>query len=198
MKKFLSGVFSGILLTAGVTSYAEVNSLVGKAIQGEYTVRFDGVPLDKKAIVVDGTSYLPVRTMANVLDLNVDFDPANGISVSKEGLSMVSQLKEFNEIIVSGKKIKSDAFWLIYLDGEQYINVSSVVEIGACKNVSWNNPYLVFEFEENISIKVLLSNNYSKGVDAFSHQGRAMVRLSLFGMKAYEDGNALLIKKDGG
>lgn len=48
------------------------DSMVGKTVQGEYSVRFQGQTVGKKAIVIDGSTYLPVRALAELGAYKID------------------------------------------------------------------------------------------------------------------------------
>jgi hypothetical protein len=86
MKKYVIGAVVGCLLSIGVTAYGEeVKSLVGRQIEGQFTVNLNGGNLENKAIVIDGTSYLPVREVSEKLNLNVEFDPEKGIALETKG-----------------------------------------------------------------------------------------------------------------
>lgn len=76
MKK-LSYLFSGALIGAAVmlttSAYgADIAALVGKKVQGETDIVVEGVPVEK-AIIIDGKSYAPVRSVAELGGFNVEF-----------------------------------------------------------------------------------------------------------------------------
>lgn len=73
MKKFVLGVMCGAFLFGGTSVLADSVSLVGKKIEKELLVYFNGEPLAAKAIVVEGTSYLPVRTIGNTLGADIKY-----------------------------------------------------------------------------------------------------------------------------
>jgi len=85
MRKYFVGAIFGFLLSISVTVYGEeVKSLVGEVIQGQFPVKVNGEELTNKAIVVDGTSYLPVREFGEKLGMEVKFDADLGIELSKK------------------------------------------------------------------------------------------------------------------
>lgn len=82
-------MFIGILIGAAITVSAtaaaeELQSLVGKKIDGEFTVTLNGKELAVKAGTIEGTSYLPVRAVSESLGLDVGFDSEKGISLAKK------------------------------------------------------------------------------------------------------------------
>lgn len=64
-----------ILISIAALAAADVqNSLVGKVVEGTYPVVLNNSTLAKQAIVIDGTSYLPVRSVAEALNMDVSFE----------------------------------------------------------------------------------------------------------------------------
>lgn len=73
MKRFVMGVICGALIFGGTSVLADSISLVGKTIDGEIPVYYNKEPLAAKAIVVEGISYLPVRTVGNTLGATIEY-----------------------------------------------------------------------------------------------------------------------------
>lgn len=90
MKKVVLGIIIGIGFTFGFTTYAaDITTLVGKTVQGIFPVTVDGDVLPKTAIVIDGTSYLPVRAIADALGMDITFNADLGIELTnKEAVPM--------------------------------------------------------------------------------------------------------------
>jgi hypothetical protein len=88
MKKLsvlILGIIIGVALAVTSSVYADdIQSLVGKAIQGEFPVKLDGKTLNKKAVVIDGSSYLPVRVIGDAIGYDVTFDAELGIKLTKK------------------------------------------------------------------------------------------------------------------
>lgn len=62
MRKYIIGLIAGFLLSIGITTYAEdIKEIVGKTVQGTLSVFLNDQKFDVEAIVIDGTSYLPVK-----------------------------------------------------------------------------------------------------------------------------------------
>ncbi|MEK3787547.1 2,' 3'-cyclic nucleotide 2'-phosphodiesterase [Paenibacillus sp. FSL K6-1230] len=69
-KKMYLGVgvlLGAILATAGGAAAEQINSLIGKAVDGEYNVRVNGSALSESAIVVDGKAHVPLRAVSDSL-----------------------------------------------------------------------------------------------------------------------------------
>lgn len=71
MKKIAAGVIAGAILMVGAQALGASSTLVGKAIQAEYTVNVYGKKLADPAIVIDGKSYAPVRAIGELAGFKV-------------------------------------------------------------------------------------------------------------------------------
>jgi hypothetical protein len=78
LKKFVSGVIVGVLLFAGASVFADSASLIGKKVQGLYTIEKSGKKV-ADAIIIDGSAYAPVRAVAE----------ATGAGLSVEGKKII-------------------------------------------------------------------------------------------------------------
>ncbi|WP_339197904.1 hypothetical protein MKY95_07665 [Paenibacillus sp. FSL P4-0176] len=71
MKKYVAGFLAGALFTLAGAAFADdIQSLIGKKIQGEAVVELNGQALDT-AIIVDGKSYAPVRVIGEAAGYDV-------------------------------------------------------------------------------------------------------------------------------
>ncbi|EHS59468.1 hypothetical protein [Paenibacillus sp. Aloe-11] len=111
MKKYVAGFLAGALFTIGATSFAdEIQSLVGKKIQGETAVSVNGKSVDK-AIVVEGKSYAPVRSIGEATGMKVQFGK-EGIALSDESSNPINETTTPTPTPLDGKekeKVKSYA-----------------------------------------------------------------------------------------
>ncbi|KQY87083.1 hypothetical protein ASD24_26775 [Paenibacillus sp. Root52] len=79
MKKYVAGFLAGALFVLSASAFADdIQSLVGKKIQGQTVVKIDGQELDT-AIIVDGKSYSPTRSIGE----------AAGFDVSMQGKEII-------------------------------------------------------------------------------------------------------------
>lgn len=84
MKKFITGFIAGALMFSAIPVFA--NSLIGSRVEGLYSIQKN----DKKiadAIVVNGSTYAPVRAIAN----------ATGVNIAVEGKVIILNSKEVDE-----------------------------------------------------------------------------------------------------
>ncbi|WP_391571815.1 hypothetical protein [Cohnella sp.] len=86
MKKFMIGLLCGIIFATCGSAFAEsaVKKLIGETVKGQYEVSVDGKKLSTPAIVVNGTSFLPVREFGNSVGYKVSFDPKGGIKLQQQ------------------------------------------------------------------------------------------------------------------
>lgn len=78
MKKWgylLSGVVIGaMLMTSGSALAAQVKSMIGQKVTGEYTVIVNGKKLPEKGAIIDGKTNAPVRAISDAIGSKLDVD----------------------------------------------------------------------------------------------------------------------------
>lgn len=85
MKKFVMGLVLGVGLTVAVSAAAEeIQSLIGKQVEGQVAVVVDGVQINVPAAIIDGTSYAPVRAVGEAIGHEVDWKEGKVILESKQ------------------------------------------------------------------------------------------------------------------
>ncbi|WP_157261211.1 hypothetical protein [Paenibacillus wynnii] len=108
MKKYIVGFLVGAIFTVSATAFADdIKSLVGKAIQGEAPVIVDGRQLDT-AIIVDGKSYAPVRSIGEAAGYSVSVDGKKIILKSEVKDTMKTTSENMNK-----PRNLEDANWAI-------------------------------------------------------------------------------------
>lgn len=86
MKKFgylALGVVIGAALTVSSSVFGASLGLIGKKIQGEAVVMVNGGQIDS-AIIVDGKSYAPVRSIGAAAGYDIGFEPGK-ITLKSKG-----------------------------------------------------------------------------------------------------------------
>lgn len=73
MRKYLIGFLAGILIAISGVAAADTVSMIGKKIQSEAIVTLDGEEIGT-ALIVDGTSYPPLRTVAEAVGVGVGWE----------------------------------------------------------------------------------------------------------------------------
>lgn len=75
----------GIGLTIAVSAAADgIQSLVGKQVDGQAPVVLDGNELATQAIIIEGTSYAPVRAIGEAVGKEVGWEEGKVILESKQ------------------------------------------------------------------------------------------------------------------
>jgi len=94
MKKFsyiLVGMIAGVVLSLSVTAYADnIKSLIGKVVKNEAVVKVNGKEVEKKAVVIDGSSFLPVRAFSDATGYSISFSEQGDILLDKKGDASLS------------------------------------------------------------------------------------------------------------
>ncbi|MCY9593713.1 hypothetical protein PC41400_21545 [Paenibacillus chitinolyticus] len=100
MKKYLYllfGIFIGLGLSLGIGAHAEVTSMIGKVVEGSFPVLINGEKSEKDALVVDGTSYLPVRSAGQLFGYDVSFIDSQVILKAREGVVNLEKLRSLQQ-----------------------------------------------------------------------------------------------------
>lgn len=95
MKKIAAGVIAGAILMMGAQALGASATLVGKAIQAEYSVKVYGKKLADPAIVIDGKSYAPVRAIGELAGFKVTVEGKTISLVEKTGTDFSHPAIEF-------------------------------------------------------------------------------------------------------
>lgn len=109
-----------LMLAFSPVVFAEVESMIGKQVQGQFPVKVEGKKLDVQAIVIDGTSYLPVRAIAEALGKEVKFDADLGIELYDKEVSPLEMTEEEAKSI-QNVKAQIERFNAIISDNESRI-----------------------------------------------------------------------------
>lgn len=134
MKKVIYSAIASLLVLGSLTAsvYAGTNSLIGKKVQSVISVTVNGKQV-KDAIVIDGTTYAPVRSFSEAAGYSIAFD--------KGGVNLKSQTEAeiINQILTDNKLStlrKSVTMWSAQLEGEQ--EVAAQARASLQKLDGWN------------------------------------------------------------
>jgi len=95
VKRVLFGLILGLgLMFPFSTAGAEVFSMIGKKIEGSFPVTLNGQRAEKDAIVVEGTSYLPIRVVAELFNADVAFIDSEIVITPKGGVYLTDEEKK--------------------------------------------------------------------------------------------------------
>lgn len=96
MRRIIVSFLVGVVLATTGSVYAEdMKSLVGltKKIQAEVSVKVDGKKADKAGIIIDGTTYLPIRSIGSALNMDVSYSKTE-VELTSKGESKVESTPE--------------------------------------------------------------------------------------------------------
>ena len=85
MRKYIIGAMFGfsIALCFNTSAAEVVESVIGKSVTGTFPVTVEGERLSKDAVVIDNSTYLPVRDFGEAIGYNVNFDAEMGVKMTK-------------------------------------------------------------------------------------------------------------------
>ena len=125
MKKFVCGLLVGILLSVSIVSFAATEQFT--ALKATFPIFVNGSAwqTDKPVVVIDGSAYLPLKALGDVLGVNVAWDAAQKRVVVGE---VPADNSENDKYITAGMyKVGQDikaGEYVVYPDGQGYYQVS--------------------------------------------------------------------------
>lgn len=99
MRKYIVGIFIGFCLSFAVGAHAEVMSMIGKVVTGEYDFTINNDKLESKSIIVDGVAYIPARLMGNTAGYIVRFDETTGLKLIKKITTPPETIKKSIDVL---------------------------------------------------------------------------------------------------
>jgi len=156
MKKILLGILCGIILATPLSSFAaNVNSVLAQYIDFKFMVNGEMVVTQNAPVVIGGRSYLPVREVATLLGVSVDYDEGENMIIIGD-----KPTRKQYVIMKNGETINlyytSMADYPLIIDEVAYGHLTNIVDyLGLHPNdVNWNESsktaHIVFEGKEII------------------------------------------------
>ncbi|MFE4569945.1 stalk domain-containing protein [Paenibacillus chitinolyticus] len=84
MKKYVVGALFGFVLAFAASANAEVKTMIDKIVEGTFPVTVEGKKLQTDAVVIEGSTYLPVRAFGEAIGYEVKFDSDLGVSLEQK------------------------------------------------------------------------------------------------------------------
>lgn len=208
MKKVVLGFVLGIITSMAFTAFA-VNSDVFTAQKAAFEVYVEGEKFESEnpPLVVEGRTYLPLKTTGEVLGVEVNWNEAQRrVEIEKadneneETTEMPKQTRETkqtettNEIPKSGEVFIEfeqilGATYMKEIDGEQYVSPTAIgQEYIRNEDDSW---YIALPGKEPVLVKM--------GSEPTEHSikdvnRRILIKLSSLGLEAEINGNMIILK----
>ena len=214
MKKFISGLIVGLIICSSLIVFAD--TIIGKQVQGLFPLIINGQRCDKDAIVIDGTSYLPVRKAGEMFGYEVDFKD-NEVILSNQPESIEEDIQVLKYIIKSDKynspsyydhryeKWITETDYFLKFDNELYLYLDIILDItggwyisnnevpGEYKIVLPNKTTLIFN-----RYKMLLAQgrNITNGEDTngITQGGGWYIKLSALGLTTRIEGDTIIVE----
>lgn len=185
MKKFILGLLVGCLITFSTSVFAEEISMVGKVIQGVMPLYIDGQRAEKDLIVVDGTSYAPMRAASDLFGYTIEYVPE-----IKEVTMKRDIIKSIKPITIKNK-LKPNLNSTDYLieDNEMIIPISSV----GAEVAQWDGSLLTMSLYGN-TVTGTKDSNFVDGDPVQLIGGQFYIKISALGLKGTLQNGELTIE----
>jgi peptidoglycan/xylan/chitin deacetylase (PgdA/CDA1 family) len=149
MKKVFSFVLIAVLCIGVVPVYASESVEITYGV----SVNFDGIPIgfDEEPFIMNGRTYLPVRTVAELVGLNVDFEPGAvlltpGGTPTARVFRHATTTRTVTAEIVYGVHVSFHGIFISFaedsrpfiMDGRTYLPVRTIAELVGL-NVEFEN-----------------------------------------------------------
>jgi len=168
MRGFIAGFVIGVILVTGAGVYANPD-LIGRKIEGTFPffIKSERAPLD--VIVVNGTSYAPVRAMCELLKYRVWFDESKRqvhVDAPPTTPDSISEIKYMVATNIDGIGNNYEVF-TIEQDGELFVELTPFG-----KYFSWKKPVATITIPSTSSVDITIADGYEPGVSGFVYEGR--------------------------
>lgn len=210
MKKVVAGMLAGFALAMAISAHAEeVVSVVGRTIEGTLPLRIDGTRADVDAIVVDGTSYVPIRAAGQLFGYQVDFvygevvmnkagadEAAAGTSGAKAGSGKNAGDAISENVDYSLKSpflaVNSSKLRVAVRGGEIYVPV-----IAFEKYLSNDGTTITVKLPKQEAVSFPANQPYTPDADGYADgTGNFYIKLSALQLKATVKGNVMTLDKN--
>lgn len=110
MKKVILGLIAGVVLSTGIFAFAAANQWIAVSPNFEVLVRGEVFKPEDPTVVIDGRTYLPLRAMAEALDVDILWDgDARQVLVDMGVSDNTNDKKENEKVVHKDIDITSDA-----------------------------------------------------------------------------------------
>lgn len=196
MKKVLIGFILGAILSSSLVVSA--NTMIGKTIDNIYPLFIDGKRVNKDVIVIEGTSYLPVKVSGESFGYDVKWDSVNKqvlmekqtTEIQSVGETTMNDKELFRSSFVKGKinsntlklnkDIKDISVGYMLIDNEYYLKFNTFSD-DYIKNVS-NKKTININGAELEIIRHPDTETYIPGMDYIIMFLTPYVKISYFGL----------------
>lgn len=201
MKKLISGILIGFILTLPFQALA--SSTIGKSVNATLPFFIDGQKSNVDAIVVEGTSYVPLRSAGDMFGYNVNYSngeirldsktKTQSTGITNLTPTMANQPVESRDIMTN-YYIKSDVLKLdgtdkkityIERDGHGYVPISVLGNYA-----TWDGTNATITINGNT---IVVNRDTTDGIDGFVALGTTYFNIESLGLTATVDGDTLTL-----
>ena len=124
MKRTVFALALGLLIGSAGTAVAANTDTVQATLAKFFVQVGTGKAQEVTAVVIDGTSYYPIRTIANMLGQNVDYSDETRTII----LTPKTEAKNMNETVTKPEKISevNKNEWVIYSEIKDRFGISCI------------------------------------------------------------------------
>lgn len=84
MRKYAIGLFIGFCLSFAVGANAEVLNMIGKTVEATIDLTINNQKMEYQAILIDGTTYAPIRMLGEATGNIVRYDSETGVKLVRK------------------------------------------------------------------------------------------------------------------
>ncbi len=188
MKKMFLGLLIGFILALPLNIFAD--SVVGKAIQTTLPFFVNGQQASTDAIVVQGSSYVPLRTAGTMFGYNVNY--ADGKITLESKTKQVGSDETVSYYFIKSNSIKiggrGEQAKVLMKDSNYYL----ILE--------YFGPYAIWDGTNvtitinNTTIIINRNQKYSKDINGFIDSGMTYVNPNALNLTATIDGDTMWLE----
>lgn len=156
MKLITGGFIVGAIFFSGV-SFASNNAIKLNAFFGVKLIQngIDKTPTDKKPFIVDGSTYVPLRTVSELTGVNITWDGKNsavilGKKIEGDTLNSPSNVKKTNESV----KFTVAQNQKMVINSKEYGSKGQMLKADFADNY-YNNETSIFSYDLNAQYSTL-------------------------------------------
>lgn len=185
MKRFVMGVIVGCVFMISATVIAEEYNILGKIVDATMPLYIDGQKAEKDLIIIEGTSYAPMRAAAGLFGYEIEYVP------DKKEVTMTQSLEKKIQSISARNQLKPNLNRTDYMIYENEIYVPAAT-IGA-EVADWDGTTLTLSLN-GITITGTRESKLENGDPTGAYGGTFYVKLSALGLKGILQNGELIIE----
>lgn len=167
MKKFISGLLIGIMLMSSTTIFAETQMSIN-AIFGKVKLVVNNQVVEQETLVYNGTTYVPLRATAEILDKEVTYDNKTSTAYIDEKGTGRTNSSNTNSTQISDNKLKNDISLLNHaLTLMETISKNEGLAIDYVNNENYGlaSKYLTIAIDASAELKELDLSSVSSEIE---------------------------------